>query len=50
MLSELKFRLLVFLLLLSGTALTQEKDSLRTRHLIALQFGLNQIKDEILHP
>ena len=47
---ELKVKLILFLLLLSGTVLSQEMDSARTRHFIALRFGLNQIREENLHP
>lgn len=39
-----------FLVLSSVNALAQEKDSSTTNHFIALEFGVNQIKDENLHP
>jgi hypothetical protein len=47
----MRLRLLILLLLVGGTAFSQERDSTsRFRHLLSLQFGLNQVKDENLHP
>jgi hypothetical protein len=47
--NSLNFRLIIPLFFLSATALSQEKDSTETMHIIALRFGVNQIKDENLN-
>ena len=46
----MKLALLCGLLLLSGAVPAQEKDPSRTWHNLSLQFGVNQIRDENLHP